>query len=213
MVLKNKIINFMGDSITEGIGVSSVEKVYLNLIKERYELKAANNYGIEGTRIAEYTGNDPKPYGNAFVSRFADMTDDADAVVVFGGTNDFGHGNAPIGRFGDNTPKTFYGALYVLMKGLIEKYPDKPIIFMTPLHRRNELDRSNLTGEVFKSYIEAIREMAEYFSIPVVDLYANVGIQPNIPIQKTLFCPDGLHPNDKGHEKIAAMLGKFLEQY
>ena len=22
------------------------------------------------------------------------------------------------------TPKTFYGALYVLMKGLIEKYPD-----------------------------------------------------------------------------------------
>lgn len=213
MILKNKVINFLGDSITEGIGTSSNDKVYLNLIKERYELKAANNYGIEGTRIAEYVGRDPKTYGNSFVSRFSHMTDETDAVVVFGGTNDFGHGNAPIGHFGDNTPKTFFGALHILMKGLIEKYPDKPIIFMTPLHRRNELDKSNLTGEVFKRYVDVIREMAEYFSIPIVDLYANVGIQPNIPIQKKLFCPDGLHPNDNGHEKIAAMLAEFLKQY
>lgn len=213
MELKNKVIHFLGDSITEGVGVSAADNIYLNLIKVRYGLKTANNYGIEGTRIAEYVGIDPKPYGNAFVERFKDMTDDADAVVVFGGTNDFGHGNAPIGTFGDDTPQTFYGALHLLMKGLIEKYPDKPIIFMTPLHRRNELDKSTLSGEVFRRYVDVIREMAEYFSIPVVDLYAGVGIQPNIPIQKELFCPDGLHPNDRGHEKIAAMLAAFLEQY
>lgn len=213
MELKGKTINFMGDSITEGIGVSSSEKIYLNIIKEKYGLKAANNYGIEGTRIAKYTENDPQPYGNPFVERFDKMSDDADAVVVFGGTNDFGHGNARMGSMGDTDPYTFYGALYTLMKGLIEKYPDKPIIFMTPLHRRNELDKSNLTGNVFKEYIDAIRESAEYFSIPLVDLYANVGIQPNIQIQKEMFCPDGLHPNDKGHEKIAAMLGSFLERY
>ena len=210
MELKGKSIHFMGDSITQGIGVAAKEQIYCNILKEKYGLKAANNYGIEGTRIAQYIGRDPRPYGNAFVDRFQEMDKEADAVVVFGGTNDFGHGNTPMGTFGDHTPKTFYGALSILMRGLIERYPEIPIIFMTPLHRRNELERSVLTGHVFRDYVQAIRIMAEYYSLPVVDLYAGVGIQPNIPSQKVLYCPDGLHPNAAGHEKIAAMLASFL---
>ena len=211
MDLKGKTINFLGDSITEGIGVENKERVYPNIIKEIFGLKRVNNYGIGGTRIADFTGDDPENSQPSFVSRFGQMEDNADVVVVFGGTNDFGHGNAPIGKFGDNTTTTFYGALNVLMKGLIEKYPKAQLVFMTPLHRHNENDQNKYTGESLKKYVEVIREMAEYYAIPVVDLYARSGLQPNVPIQEKLFCPGGLHPNEAGQEKIANCLAGVLK--
>ena len=37
------------------------------------------------------------------------------------------------------------------------------------------------------------------------------GITPRIPVIKEMYIPDGLHPNDAGHEKIAAKLKGFLE--
>ena len=49
-------------------------------------------------------------------SRVDDMIPDADIVVVFGGTNDFGHGDIPFGTLGDNTKYTFYGGLDYLIK-------------------------------------------------------------------------------------------------
>ena len=36
------------------------------------------------------------------------------------------------------------------------------------------------------------------------------GMTPNVKIQKKLYMPDGLHPNDAGHEKIAERLKAFL---
>ena len=44
-------------------------------------------------------------------------------IFVFGGTNDYGHGDAPLGKQGDNDPLTFYGALYDLYQRLLKKYP------------------------------------------------------------------------------------------
>ncbi len=38
------------------------------------------------------------------------MDNDADIIIVFGGTNDFGNGDAPFGEMSDRTPYTFYGA-------------------------------------------------------------------------------------------------------
>ena len=71
-------------------------------------------------------------------SRVATMDPDADIVVVFGGTNDFAHGDDPIGEMLDRCTTTFYGACHVLMARLIEKYPTATIVFMTPMHRVNE---------------------------------------------------------------------------
>ena len=211
MELKNKKIVFLGDSITQGVGASKPENCYVSVFEKNTGAKCVN-LGISGTRIArqhKLTENEPV-FDRDFCSRIPDIDEDSNIVVIVGGTNDFGHGNAPMGAFGDHTPQTFYGALSILMRGLIERYPEIPIIFMTPLHRRNELERSALTGHAFRDYVQAIRIMAEYYSLPVVDLYAGVGIQPNIPSQQALYCPDGLHPNAAGHEKIATMLASFL---
>ena len=212
MELSGKRLNFLGDSITEGAGTSAENKRYFALLKETYGLKEANGYGISGTRIARQT----VPSENArfdiyFASRVDDMKE-ADGVVVFGGTNDYGHGDAPIGIFSDRTPDTFYGACHDLYTKLIAKYPGKPIVILTPLHRLEEnVIKVKCDRKVtLKTYVDIIREVAEYYALPVCDLYKSSGLQPAVPVIAEKFIPDGLHPNDAGHAIIAERLGNFL---
>lgn len=213
-------INFLGDSITEGVGVSTKDKLYHALLKEEMGWSQARNYGISGTRFALQKGTPECPKNdyvdvNSFSERFADMDDDADMVVVFGGTNDYGHGDAPIGGFSDRTPDTFYGACHYLFSGLVKKYLGKPVVIMTPLHRSCEF--SNVGSckpdgvATLREYVNIIREVAEYYSLPVLDLYATSGIQPAIEEVKNAYMPDGLHPNDAGHRIIADKLKSFIK--
>jgi lysophospholipase L1-like esterase len=219
MNLKNLKINFLGDSITEGAGVSNPENMYVNYIANNYGA-ICRNYGIGGTRIAKQkTPSECARCDRDFVSRVEEMDSDADVIVIFGGTNDYGHGDAPIGEFNDRTADTFYGALHTLYTNLINKYPEAMIIVLTPLHRWGEEDKRGdnrmkpVPMEDLKTYRDIIMRVAEYYSLPVLDLYANSGIQPNLPIMREIYAPDGLHPNDKGHIKIAKMIAKFIESY
>ena len=52
MKLEGLTINFLGDSITEGYGTTGLDKTFHQIIKEKYNMKHAYNYGVGGTRIA-----------------------------------------------------------------------------------------------------------------------------------------------------------------
>ncbi len=216
MELQGRKINFLGDSITAGVGVKSRDAIFLNVLKERAGLAEARNYGISATRIARQsvwqTENLP-----AFCDRFDKMDADADVIVVFGGTNDYGHGDAPLGCMADRTPDTFYGGCHLLMQGLIEKYPSAEIVFMTPLHRAGD-DRPAANERKLghslvplKTYVDIIRETAAFYGLPVLDLFASAGICPDIEASRKTFCPDGLHPNEAGHLRIEGRLENFLK--
>ena len=218
MELKGKKINFLGDSITDGVGISAPDKHFFDILKDRCGLAEVRNYGVSGSRIARQVNPNP---GEAkdwdFCYRSQLMDDDADAVVIFGGTNDYGHGDAPLGTMSDRTDLTFYGALHVLFTKLIKKYPSGTIVMMTPAHRTNEYspygDGSRRAADKapLKKYVEIIREVAEYYSIPVLDLYAMGGMQPEIEENRVRYMPDGLHPNDAGHVLIANRLEGLLK--
>jgi len=214
MDLKNKTIAFLGDSITKGIGASNEDNMYVNVFADMTGAKVFN-YGISGTRFAKQIRPSEVPsYDQDFILRVPMMEKDIDAVVVFGGTNDFGHGDAPFGEITDENLSTFCGACDYLMKILIEKYPSKPIIFMTPLHRLTEehlVNEIGLPRKALKDYVDIIRQKAEKYSIPVLDLYAKSGMQPNVEVQNKLYFADGLHPNDMGHKRIAYLLKQFLK--
>ena len=212
--LKGKKINFLGDSITEGCGTSGVGYRFTDLI-EKNTGAVCRNYGIGGTRIAaQHNRVNPVWDENDFCSRVEKMDPDADIVVVFGGTNDFGHGDAPIGQMSDRTDRTFYGALHTLYTRLLERYPESAIIVLTPLHRCNEasLRGDNKPADVgdLSTYVNIIRRVAEYYSLPVLDLYACSGLQPLVPVIKERYVPDGLHPNDAGHIILADRIAAFL---
>ena len=208
MKLEGKKINFLGDSITEGCGTSGREACFTELLKNKYQLAAARNYGIGGTRYArQIVCADERVDTGDFCARALTMDPDADVVVVFGGTNDYGHGDAPFGKPEDRTEMTFCGACHVLFSGLITKYPDKTIVILTPMHRMTEQNKA----PGLRAFVQAEREVAEYYSLPVLDLWARLGIQPLVPAQKALYLADMVHPNDAGHEKIACTLKRFLE--
>ena len=219
MNITGKTILFLGDSITEGVrGTSSQDKRYTD---ELARLSGANvySYGVGGTRIAyqlKPTVYKPR-HDMYFASRVQDMREQADCIVVFGGSNDFAGGDAPLGKFGDETPETFYGALHDLYARLQAKYPQKPIFAITPLHRGEELNTVNAVGceriGGMLPYVNAIKQVAAVFNIPVIDAYHDWSINPLIDAQRTAyFSEDGIHPNDNGHRYIAERLLADMEK-
>lgn len=213
MELKGKKVVFLGDSITEGVGASKPENRFTDVFGRLSGAKVYN-YGVGGTRIAPQRDNRGERWDLDFILRADETEKDADAVVIFGGTNDFGHGDAPMGEFGDKTPDTFYGALYVLFGKMIERNPLAQFVVMTPLHRMSEdeiINERGLPRRKLKEYVDAIKAVAEYYSLPVLDLWACAGLQPHVDVIREKLMADGLHPSDLGHARIAERLYGFMK--
>ena len=212
MDISNKKVHFLGDSITEGAGSSNSQtKAYVGLFQKAYPSATITNYGIGGTRIARQINPSATPRHDLdFNMRALEMEDDADLVVVFGGTNDFGHGDAPFGEWGDKDESTFCGAVYALYEKLLCKYPLGRVLVLTPLHRDSEAT-ANMHGKVLKDYVDVIRKTAELFSFPVLDLYAVSGINPRMGKVKETLLPDGLHPNDRGYQRLFEIIDAYIK--
>ena len=221
MELRNKIVCFLGDSITEGVGVADIAHCrYDNRIKNTYGLQAVYNYGIGGTRIAHQQIPSEKPrHDLCFCGRIYDLEPTADVIVIYGGVNDYIHGDAPIGTPEDTTPRTFYGGVEFLMTTAKELYPKAVIAFITPARMCYKGNTDMLPSPrpekrpdamPLKHYVEIMKEKGRYHGIPVLDLYEALGIDPNDPADSARYTVDGLHFNDLGHGSLAARIGEFL---
>ena len=216
MELLNKRIVFLGDSITEGVGVSDIKNTFWNVVARKCGAQCFG-YGIGGTRIApQHNPSVDSRWDLDFGTRVDEMIPDADVVVVFGGTNDFGHGDIPLGAIADRRGQSFCGAFHLLLEKIICRYPKAQLVVITPLHRDGEnqlgINEIGIRREFpLESYVNTIIAISGYYGIPVLDLYRFSGMQPAVPVLKKLYMPDGLHPNDQGHERIAEKLIGFLQ--
>ena len=151
------------------------------------------------------------------------MSADVDLVIVMGGTNDVRQG-VPLGSWGDTTTGTFYGDLFILCQGLLQKYrydpalavgAQKKVMFMTALRLGTTLN-TNLP-----SFNDAMIETCKYFSIPCFDSYNLSGITPELfkTVQGTQdgyvgiynpYITDGTHPTDDGNEIFAKAVHGFI---
>lgn len=207
-VLKNKKITFLGDSITESCGASSKEKGFVYRLRDKTGANTVE-LGIGGTRIAykEEPSTDFLIYDRFFESRLSDIPLDSDIIVVFGGTNDYGHGDAPIGKLGDKTIYTFYGAVDSLIRKLKTVFVNSLIVFATPIHREFEDER----GLNLVDFVNAIKDVCNKYNVPVIDTYNIFKVYPNIEEDKIKYTLDGLHPNDLGHDLLSDTFIKELE--
>ena len=216
MELQGKKIAFLGDSITEGYGASGEDKTYWRLLGEMTGAETFG-YGIGGTTIARRQIPLENPLVNRyFGSRVEELIPDADIVVIFGGTNDFGGSDPSLGFITDRTEDTFYGAYHCLIRKLVDRYPNGKIVIATPLHRMTEDDytyneQAGRRGGTLLRYVRAIREIAEFYGLSVADLYRNCPLQPRMPGHKQRYMPDGLHPNDAGHVRIAEAFLRYFK--
>ncbi len=207
---------FLGDSITEAVGASSVENGYVNKTAEICKIEV-RNFGVGGTRIArQSTPTEWILFDYDFQMRAEVMDKVADKVFVFGGTNDYGHGDAKIGDENDDSPYTFNGGPNNLMKRLIGTYGKEKICFILPMRRFQEED---LFGEGhrkeptlnLKGYVDIIRSKCEKAGVDYIDLYRD-GLPKPLTDKGDEYTIDGLHPNDKGHLYIAERIKEYLER-
>lgn len=216
MDLSNKRAVFLGDSITEGAGVAG-DKLYHSILKEKLGLAAAVNCGIGGTRIAKQSADSTvEPVGGDFVARARELPD-CDCVFVFGGTNDFGHGDAPFGTPEDNSADTFCGACNALMEYLCGRYGAENVIAVLPLHRLGE---NNVYGDgskkspsrALKDYVGALGAACKKYGVHVVCLWDCPQLNPNIKGNEVYFI-DGLHPNAEGHRLLAEKIAEAVRAF
>ena len=183
-------MNCLGDSITQGLtnnNVSFADYLELSVIK----------YGVSGTTIAKQEGET-----NSFLERYSSMGQ-ADITMVMGGTNDCNL-DIPLGESTSTNEYEFYGALKSLCSGLITKYADKLIFFATPIKRKTT--QTNL-----QQYAQAIKDVCATYNIPVLDLYNDLNMNPNVEAQYTKYYNDWLHPNNEGHKRIARKVQKYID--
>jgi hypothetical protein len=142
--------------------------------------------------------------------RVANWGTDYDIITIFLGTNDWKDDPADfaLGTLGDTTNATFYGCIDEALNLVIAKYPTKKIAVFTPLPSANGLNNSQ--GQL-EQIADAIKEVAAKKSIPCLDLFRNSNLNVLNATAVAAYIPDGLHPNEAGHQWIAYKIQKFLE--
>ena len=198
----------IGDSLTDPAVAS---EGYPHLVSKALGL-SLTNVGASGKVM------------NYFVDLIPDYADDFDLVTVLLGTNNQGY-NCGIGSLNDGvdytTNNSFYAQTQKVAEMLMEKYPTAVIAFLTPIRRtgvdgQNNNDEGymiNALGLTTEPYAEAVKEVADYYGLPCLDLYHN-GINPKSEWMRQLYFvnSDGTHPNNDGHAKYTAPVIKaFLE--
>lgn len=114
---------------------------------------------------------------------------------------------------------TLKGRINIAVSTLKRMFPDKQIVILTPIHRAYatfgdeniQPDESfpNKIGVYFLEYVNAVKEAGNVWGVPVIDLNSLCGINPMVEEQVSYFSnseTDRLHPNAKGHKRIAQTL-------
>ena len=122
-------------------------------------------------------------------------------------------------RYMNMDAATYRGRINIALGKVKRMYPTKQIVLLTPIHRaqfyRNEKnwqiteDYTNQCGIYLEEYIQAVKDAGNIWAVPVIDLNSISGLYPMIEEHAQYFkdaATDRLHPNDKGHERIARTL-------
>jgi lysophospholipase L1-like esterase len=231
-------VAFLGDSITDARQIGTTNDVYWHNLVDILGIEPYV-YGISGHRMNQIVGQGER------LER--EHGQDVDAIIVFIGTNDF-NGNIPVGEWYtysmektiDDGPEeverkhrelvyddaTFKGRANTTLRWLKTHYPDKQIIFLTPIHRAYAMfsadniqppeSFANACGLFIEDYIRAVRELADVWAVPVIDLASISGLYPMLDEHAKYFRnadTDRLHPNTEGHWRMAWAIAYQLLGY
>ena len=122
-------------------------------------------------------------------------------------------------RYMKMDPETYRGRINIALDKVKRMFPGKQIILLTPIHRaqfhRSEKnwqiteDYTNQCGIYLEEYINAVKDAGNIWAVPVIDMNALSGLYPMMDEHAQYFKDadtDRLHPNDKGHERLARTL-------
>ena len=221
---KGKIWTALGDSLTMTTSQNSIKHTpngrgYIYWVNQKLEFAEINNMGLDSSTISTVRTSPQN-----FVQRMVNIPSTSNLITVFGGYNDMWSSTSKLGTINDTDTNTIYGALNKIARYLLTNYPKAIIVFFTTLHWTWEREGSsanppyvvNPNGLTTPLLNQAIRDVGNKYGIPVIDLEKNSGIFPGTFNQNTgtatkyphfsYYTYDGLHLNERGHQKIAKLI-------
>lgn len=200
-IRKVKTIGTIGDSVAKGTGAKTN---FTQMLAKKIKAKSTN-LAVSGATIS--TNKDNSIYEQA--------TKIKGDLIIVQGTDDDWTNDIKIGT--DKTDiKTFYGAFYSAISKIKSNNPKSKIIVMTPTKQcyikdgkvvRKDTTKNDL-GYTLADYVDVQIDACNELDIPVYDAYHSTQFKPNIPSYRKSSMPDGVHPNEKGHEVIMYELVK-----
>lgn len=185
----------------------------------------------DGSRHSTYTTGSTAPEGTTKCEAMMcsdqrinlSIPEDADLVLIAGGTNDHGGTAESVPELGDISytivdgepvfdTTTFKNAVCATVYKIMKRCPNAIVMLMTPVSTRgmNQVQTVNGLGYTLLDYSKAIKECAEYMSVPCIDVYAESGINQFNSASNT---SDGLHLNDEGARKTARAVIAKMKAY
>lgn len=227
---QGKRVAYFGDSITDPRNKASKKK-YWSFLQEWLGINPYV-YGVSGRQWNDIPRQADKlktEHGDDFDAIMIFMgTNDYNNAVPIGRWFDeklekteYGHGyvkrtESRMRRHPSMDAATYRGRINIALDSLKRTFPTKQIVLLTPIHRAGFYandknwqcteDYANRCGEYLDAYVEAVKEAGNIWAVPVIDLNASCGLFPMMDEHAQYFNKadtDRLHPNDKGHERMA----------
>lgn len=230
---QGKRVAYFGDSITDPRNRAS-EKKFWGFLADWLDIQAYV-YGVSGRQwndIPRQTAQLLQEHGQDVDAIIVFMgTNDYNNGVPIGQWWDeretqveYGHGQPKQmvtrrQRTPSMDPSTFRGRINIALDSLKRSFPTKQILLLTPIHRADfhaneknwQCDESytNQCGEYLDAYVEAVKQAADVWAVPVIDWSATGGLFPLMDEHARYFNnaqTDRLHPNEQGHQRLARTL-------
>lgn len=217
-----KTIQFLGDSITEGITASKDEEgnyiSYVNYANDHLKFAKCMNNGKAGRMFSDYAGPELSfslEMGNMF-------NNNADIAVIFLGVNDYLTARENK-RYGDyyavESTAGYVGSVRYALRQLKESYPNQEIFFVTmyDIEKTANSTYSDVTGTLeLTDYQDMLRKIVNDYGYHLIELY-DIGFMDCTDVATSYrYTADGLHPSDEGYrilgEHIAAELSIYYTQ-
>ena len=202
----------LGDSITEVNFRASSN--YVKYIEDELDLTIVN---LGHSSAGFMNSNNLDQNFRTEIDEISGYNYNTDIITVMGSINDFQHIASSLGELGDTTTDTIYGCMYTFCDDLFTKYIGARIGIICP----PATGTYHTDNEKFQLYNKALKETAQLFAIPVLDLSEKCNLKPWITnFRNTFFAADGTgatgqvdqtHPNSKGHWLMHNCIKEFIK--
>jgi hypothetical protein len=181
-----------------GYDVTEVDQTWWKLLEKASAIQLICNDSYSGSRISK-TGE--RPEWTSFLSEKRQQKIKGDAIIIFGGTNDYGQE--------DPASLAVFSASYEkLVTTMLAQHPQSELFFCTPLKRTDkQVNEKNSQGWDQNDLAETIRAcVARHTETHLIDL-------AHYPIQEgDGLLQDQLHPTKKGMHLLSQLIKKELER-
>ena len=195
---------FFGASLVEGVGASAPERRFSTVACRVLGWEEVN-LGIAGTCVTGRDHDGQVLDEDSGLGRVPDVLEtQPDLVFVLHGGNDFAQG-LPIGDPAQFQQGTFLWDYDTMARGLLFELQPAQIILLT-LSDRRDAQTPNAAGLTLDDYNQVIQNVGARYGLRVLNTVADAGLN-----LATDYTDDGIHPNDAGHQCLAAFIIQAMQ--